>query len=101
LKREFELPAGFSLTPDATMGGGSRKYLAVMYPPFDSSADPGISYAQIALTVSYRFGGHFGVHAKGAFVALAGDEIRSSVRRDEGTYENEFFWCSAGVDWSF
>ena len=101
LKREFELPAGFSLTPDATAGGGSRKYLAAMYPPFDSSVNSGLSYVQLALTISYRLNEHFGVHAKGAFAALADDKIRSAVRRDGGTYKNEFFWFSAGIDWSF
>lgn len=101
LKRDFTLPAGLTLTPDATVGGGTGDYLAVLYPPFDASAGSGVSYVQFALTLSYRFNDNFGVHLKGAFSALTGDDVRSAVRRDGGTYENEFLWAAAGVDWSF
>lgn len=101
IKREFELPAGLTLTPDFTVGGGTGKYLAALYPPFDASAGSGVSYAQIALVLSYRFTDNFGVHAKAAFSALTGDDARSAVRRDGGTYENEFVWGNVGMDWSF
>lgn len=101
VKREFALPMGFSLSPDVTVGGGSRKYLAVMYPPFDGSAGSGISYAQIALTISYWINDHFGIHVKAAFATLVDCDVRSAVRSDGGTYENEFVWGTIGVDWSF
>lgn len=101
IKRAFELPAGLTLTPDITVGGGTGGYLAALYPPFDGSTGSGVSYAQIALTLSYRLTDNFGIHVKAAFSALTGDDARSAVRRDGGTYENEFVWGNAGVDWSF
>ena len=101
LRRQFNLPFGFLLTPDLSIGGGSRNYNACMYPPFDGSVAGGFTYVQLAATLQYWFNDHFGVHAKVAWVSLLNDDIRDAVDEYGAPYANDHVWGTIGVDIAF
>ena len=101
LRHVFDLPLGLSLTPDLTIGGGTRNYNACMYPPYDGSVAGGVTYAQLAGTLAYRFNEHFGVHLKVAYVVLTDNDVRHAVDAAGGSVANDFVWGSLGVDVSF
>lgn len=101
LKRTFDLPLGLTLTPDVTVGGGTRNYNACMYPPYDGSVGGGVTFVQAAATLAYWFNEHFGVHAKVAYAVLADNDIRHAVKEDGGPLENQFVWGTVGVDVAF
>lgn len=101
LKREFQLPWGFALTPDLCVGGGDANYNACMYPPFDGSAAGGITYVQLAGTLQYWFNDRFGVHAKIAYVSLVSGDIRDAVDEYGAPYANDHVWGTIGVDVAF
>ena len=101
LRHEFALPLGLTLTPDLTIGGGTRTYNACMYPPYDGSVAGGVTYVQLAGTLAYWFGEHFGVHLKLAYAVLTDDDIRHAVDAEDGFLANEFVWGTVGVDVAF
>ena len=101
LRRVFNLPLGLTLTPDVTVGGGSRNYNACMYPPYDGSVGGGITFVQAAGTLAYWFNEHFGVHAKVAYAVLTDDDIRHAVDEADGTLANQFVWGTVGIDVAF
>ena len=101
LRHEFELPLGFTLTPDLTIGGGDRNYNSCMYPPFDGSVAGGVTYLQLMGTLRYWFNEHFGVHARIAYVSLVNGDIRDAVDEAGGTYANDYIWGTIGVDFAF
>lgn len=101
LRRAFDLPFGLTLTPDFTVGGGSRNYNACMYPPYDGSAGGGVSYVQLAGTLAYWFNAHFGIHLKVAYAVLTDDDVRRAVDDAGGALANDFVWGTAGVDVAF
>ena len=101
LRRAFDLPLGLTLTPDLTVGGGTRNYNACMYPPYDGSVAGGITYVQLAGTLAYWFNEHFGIHLKVAYVVLTDNDIRHAVDEEDGAYANDFVWGTVGVDVAF
>ncbi|MCQ2388271.1 MAG: MipA/OmpV family protein [Kiritimatiellae bacterium] len=101
LRHAFDLPFGLTLTPDFTVGGGSRNYNACMYPPYDGSAGGGVSYVQLAGTLAYWFNDHFGIHLKVAYAVLTDDYIRHAVDEDGGCLATDFVWGMVGVDVAF
>ena len=101
LRHRFDLPFGFTFTPDFTVGGGDRNYKMCLYPPFDGSVSGGVSYVQVMGTLQYWFNDHVGAHAKIAFVSIADGDIRDAIDRAGGTYENDFVWGTIGVDVAF
>ena len=101
LRRTFDLPLGLTLTPDVTVGGGSRNYNACMYPPYDGSVGGGVTFVQAATTLAYWFNAHFGVHARIAYVVLADNDVRHAVKADGGPLENQFVWGTVGIDVAF
>ena len=101
LKRTFGLPLGLTLTPDVTVGGGTRNYNACMYPPYDGSVGGGITYVQTEATLAYWFNAHFGVHAKIAYVALTDNDVRHAVKESGVPLENQFVWGTVGIDVAF
>ena len=101
LRHAFGLPFGLMLTPDLTVGGGSRNYNACLYPPYDGSVARGITYVQLAGTLAYWFSEHFGVHLKVAYAVLTDNDIRHAVDEENGTYANDFVWGTVGVDVAF
>ena len=101
LRHAFELPFGFLLTPDLTVGGGDRNYNSCMYPPFDGSVAGGITYVQVSALLQYWFNDHFGVHARIAYVSLANGDIRDAVDEYGSPYANDHVWGTIGVDVAF
>ena len=101
LRHQFELPFGFLLTPDLTIGGGDANYNACMYPPFDGSVAGGITYVQISGLLQYWFNDHFGVHARIAYVSLVNGDIRDAVDEYGSPYANDHVWGTIGVDVAF
>ena len=101
LRHAFALPFDLTLTPDVTVGGGDRNYLACMYPPFDGSVSGGLSFVQVSAKLAYWFNDHFGVHAMAAFVTIANDDIRDGIDRNGAPYANDFVWGMVGVDVAF
>ncbi len=101
LRRTLDLPLGLTLTPDVTVGGGSRNYNACMYPPYDGAVGGGVTFGQGAGTLAYWFNAHFGVHAKVAYVVLTDNDIRHAVKADGGTLANQFVWGAVGIDMAF
>lgn len=101
LRQAFDLPLGLVLTPDLTIGGGSRNYNACMYPPYDGSVGPGITYVQLAGTLAYWFNEYVGVHLKVAYAVLTDNDVRHAVDEEDGTGANDFVWGTIGVDVAF
>lgn len=101
LKRACALPYGLAFTPKLTVGGGTRNYNAVMYPPYDGSVGGGITYAELEGTLAYWFNDHFGVHAKIAYAVLTDREIRSGVREADSDLANQFVWGQVGMEFAF
>ena len=101
LRQTFDLPLGLTLTPDVTIGGGTRNYNACMYPPYDGSVAGGVTYVQLAGTLAYWFSENFGVHLKLAYAVLTDDDIRHAVDAEDGCLANEFVWGTIGVDVAF
>ncbi|MBO5940003.1 MAG: hypothetical protein J6R18_02260 [Kiritimatiellae bacterium] len=102
IKRDMPLPLDIILTPDITIGGGSDKYLACLYPPWDEEAlKDGISYVQLSGKLAYWITDHFGIHMQCAYSVMANDDIRSAINREESDYRNQFLWATCGIDISF
>lgn len=101
IRHSFGLPLGLTLTPNVTVGGGSRNYNACLYPPYDGSVGDGITYAQTEVSLAYWFNEYFGLHAKVAYTVLTDDNIRHAVRETDGPLANEFVWGSVGVNVAF
>lgn len=101
LKREFALPFGFTLTPEFVIGGGTRNYNRVMYPPYDDSVGGCVTYAELEWTLAYWFNEHFGVHAKIAYAVLTDDEIRDAVKAADSDVANQHVWGQLGMEFAF
>ncbi len=102
LKRDFTLSPGLTFTPDFTVGGGDRRYLDNLYPPWGAGGvKSGISYVQLSGKLSYWFNDHFGVHALIAYSAIVDDKIRSGIDADGSDYRKQFLWGTLGVDLAF
>ena len=102
VKRDFTLPFGFILTPDFTLGGGDERYLACLYPPWDTDRiNSCLSYAQLALKLAYRICDRVGIHATVAYAVLVNDRIRSAIDEDSSDAAKQFAWGTAGIDFSF
>jgi len=102
LKRDFALPYGLMFTPDFTVGGGDRRYLDNLYPPWGAGGvKSGISYVQLSGKLAFWFNEYFGVHALIAYSAIIDDKIRSGIDVDGSDYSKQFVWGNIGVDVSF
>ena len=102
LKRDFALPLGLTVTPDFTVGGGDRRYLDNLYPPWGyGGVKSGISYVQLSGKLAYWFNDHFGVHALVAYSVIVDDKIRSGIDADGSDYRKQFVWGNVGVDFAF
>lgn len=101
LKREIPLPGGFVFTPELTVGGGTRNYNRVMYPPYDGSVGGGVTYAQLEGALAYWFNAHFGVHVKVAYAVLTDDDVRDAVKSADSDVANQHVWGSVGVEFAF
>ena len=102
LKRDFELPYGLTFTPDFTFGGGTRRYLDNLYPPWGyGNVKSGISYVQLSGKLSYWFSDHFGVHALIAYSVIVDDKIRAGIDAESSDYSKQFVWGNVGIDFAF
>lgn len=102
LKRDFQLPADVTFTPDLSVGGGDDRYLACLYPPWsEQDIKGGISYVQLSGKLAYWLNEHFGIHAQIAYAAITNDRIRSGIDADGSDYRKQFVWGTVGVDVSF
>ena len=102
LKRDFSLPLDLTLTCDLTAGGGDARYLAALYPPWGAgSVHSALTYAQLAVRLSYPVSDFFGVHVQLAGTVLADPKIRAAVDCDPGDLRKQFVWGTAGFDFSF
>ena len=102
LKRDVSLPFGLTFTPDISLGGGDRRYLDNLYPPWGAGGvKSGISYAQISGKLAYWLNGNFGVHAMVAYSVIVNEKIRSGIDEDGSDYRKQFVWGTVGVDFSF
>lgn len=102
LKRDFALPYGLTFTPDFTVGGGDRRYLDNLYPPWGfGGVKTGISYVQLSGKLAYWFNDHFGVHALVAYSVIVDNKIRSGIDEDGSDYRKQFVWGNVGIDVAF
>ena len=102
LKHDFALPYGLTFTPDFAVGGGDRRYLDNLYPPWGAGGvKSGVSYLQLSGKLSYWFNDHFGVHALVAYSAIVDDRIRAGIDADGSDYRKQFVWGNVGVDFAF
>ena len=102
VKRDFSLPHGLTFTPDFTVGGGDRRYLDNLYPPWGfGDVKSGISYVQLSGKLAYWFNDHFGVHALVAYSVIVDDKIRSGIDADGSDYRKQFVWGNVGIDIAF
>ena len=102
LKRDIALPHGLTFTPDITVGGGDRRYLDNLYPPWGfGGVKGGVSYAQLSGKLSYWFNDHFGVHALLACSVIVDGKIRAGIDADGSDYRKQFVWGTVGVDVAF
>lgn len=102
LKRDISLIEEITFTPDFTVGGGDRRYLACLYPPWgEGGVSSGISYVQLSGKVAYWFNEHFGVHALVAYCVIVDDEIREGIDADMSDYQKQYAWGCVGVDVAF
>lgn len=101
LKRDVTLPAGLVLTPELTLGGGSRNYNACLYPPYDGSVGAGLTFVQASAQLAYWFNAHFGMHARVAYVTILDAEIRAAIDEGGGDAAKDFVWGNLGVEFAF
>lgn len=102
LKRDFTLPLDLVFTPDFTVGGGDRRYLDCLYPPWGyGNVKGGISYVQLSGKLAYWFNENFGVHALVAYSVIANDKIRYGIDADGSDYRKQFVWGNVGIDVAF
>jgi hypothetical protein len=101
IKKESPLTDHISFTPNFIAGGGSEKYLSVLYPPWGGTGED-ISHIQLSGTLAYWFNENFGVHAMLAYTVIVNDEIRGAIDDETATnYSKNYLWGTVGVDFAF
>ena len=97
MRHTFDLPWGFTLTPDASLGGGTAGYNAMFYPPFDGSVDTGITYVRAGAELAYWFNAHFAIRVTLDYSVLLDDTIRKGCETYGRPYKRDFLCGSIGV----
>lgn len=102
LKRDFPLADALVLTADFSAGGGDRRYLEALYPPWGAEkVNASLTYTQLSGKLTYSFGYGLAAHLQLGCTLIANRRIRRAIDTDGSDYSKFFCWAAGGIEYSF